>query len=62
MIPLEELGRLLNISDAVSHWDDLTGQWMAETGTWTVRVGVDAQTFVGAETFEVGSSMPWIGL
>jgi beta-glucosidase len=35
---------------------------MAEMGTWTVKIGVNAQSFYGGETFEVGSSMPWIGL
>jgi beta-glucosidase len=35
---------------------------MAEKGTWTVKIGVDAQTFYGAETFEIEENMPWIGL
>jgi beta-glucosidase len=35
---------------------------MTEKGIWTVRVGIDAQTFYGSESFEVGHSMPWTGL
>jgi beta-glucosidase len=35
---------------------------MVEKGTWTVKIGTDAQTFYGAETFEVGHDMPWVGL
>lgn len=36
--------------------------WRAEAGAWTVRVGRNAQTFLGAETFEVDKDFSWSGL
>jgi hypothetical protein len=47
-------------TDAISHWDELWNVWRAEPGKWTVRIGRDAQTFYGAETFEVGKDISWI--
>ena len=48
--------------DAISHWDESWYVWRAEPGTWTVRIGRDAQTFYGTETFEVGKDISWTGL
>jgi len=50
------------MTDAISHWDELWNVWRAEPGTWTVKVGRDAQTFYGAETFEIGKDISWTGL
>lgn len=53
----------LTNSDAISHWDDLTDAWRVEKGTWTVSIGIDAQTFYEqAEAFEIEREMPWVGL
>jgi beta-glucosidase len=49
-------------ADAISHWDEIWDTLRAEPGTWTVKVGRDAQTFFGGETFEVGKNFSWSGL
>lgn len=49
-------------TDAISHWDELTDQWLVERGTWTVYVGADGQTFELPQTFNVDEKIAWRGL
>jgi beta-glucosidase len=46
----------------VSHWDDVYDTWRVENGEWKVKVGKDAQTFFGSETFTVEHDIEWRGL
>ncbi|KAE8543292.1 hypothetical protein D1P53_000783 [Cryptococcus gattii VGV] len=47
---------------AISHWDELTSTWRAESGQWLARIGRDAQTMCLQAPFEVPSGFKWTGL
>lgn len=60
--PDGDLTRAYVRADAISHWDELTDQWLVEQGEWTVQIGIDSRTFYGQEKFTIDKELPWTGI
>lgn len=57
-------GRFADRTDAISHWDELSGHWRVEPGQWTLSVGRTSapSDMVLSVPFSVEKDMPWSGL
>ena len=58
--PLAQVWPLM--TDAISHWDELTSKWRVEPGEWKLHVGRDCSDMVLTVAFVVQRDMPWVGL